>query len=131
MRRMRHARRQQSRIWRDVQTGHARSRQRHRILGHQNPKRLHLRRGGGGMHSCRPRRDLSLASWARQGSSAARYFPEPEAVLFFDGCFGSSLLMLKVCGVVAPVEVGMNWTFTFSVLPLDRLKVPLPLMTLN
>src|SRR5260370_28880427 len=47
------------------------------------------------------------------------------------GCFGSSLVMLRICGVVAPEVVGINCTLTFCVLPFDSLKVPLPVVTVN
>ena len=47
------------------------------------------------------------------------------------GCLGSSLLIVSVCGDVAPAVVGLNWTVTFLVLPLGRLKVPLPTVTAN
>jgi hypothetical protein len=36
------------------------------------------------------------------------YFPEPLAVSLCIGCFGSSLVMLRVCGVAAPFAVGLN-----------------------
>src|ERR1700730_10801606 len=64
-------------------------------------------------------------------SHEANYFPEPVAVWLCARCLGSSLVMVRVCGVVAPVAVGLNLTVTFWVLPLGRLKVPLPLVTAN
>ena len=65
------------------------------------------------------------------GQRSSAYLPEPVAVLLFDGVCGLSLVMLKVCGVVAPVEVGVNCTLTLSVLPFARLKVPPPVVTVN
>ena len=40
-------------------------------------------------------------------------------------------MMVRVCGVAAPLAVGLNFTVTFWVLPLARFIAPLPPVTVN